>query len=70
MGDFNILFSPIHRSSKQKLNREMLGLTDVTDEMGLTDTTEHFTQTQKNTSFQQLMELSPKLTMYLNTEQV
>ena len=51
MGDFSIPFSPIDRSSKQKLNREILGLMDVTNKMGLTDTTEHFSQTQKKKYF-------------------
>ena len=68
MGDFGIPFSPIDKSSKQKLNREILGLMDVTNKMDLTDTAEHFSQTQKDTSSQLLMELSSKLTMYLNTK--
>jgi hypothetical protein len=36
--DFNTLPSSIHRSSKLKLNREMLKLIDFKDRMGLIDT--------------------------------
>jgi hypothetical protein len=35
--DFNILLSLIHRSSKQKINKEILELNDLIDERDLTD---------------------------------
>jgi hypothetical protein len=35
--DFNILLSPIDRSSKQKVNREILELNDTINQMDLTD---------------------------------
>jgi exonuclease III len=37
VGDFNIPLSPIKRSPKQKINEEILELSDTTDQMGLTD---------------------------------
>jgi hypothetical protein len=61
MGDFNIQFSTIDRSSRQKLDREMLELTDLIIQVNQTDT-EHFTETQNNLSSQRLTEFSPKLT--------
>ena len=35
--DFNTPLTPMDRSSKQKINKETLGLNDTLDEMGLTD---------------------------------
>jgi hypothetical protein len=37
VGDFNTPLSPIDRSSRQKINKEILELNDITDQMGLTD---------------------------------
>jgi hypothetical protein len=37
VGDFNILLSPIDRSSRQKINNETLELNDTIDQMNLTD---------------------------------
>jgi exonuclease III len=36
-GDFNIPLSPIDRSSKQKINKEILELNDTINQMDLTD---------------------------------
>lgn len=41
---FNSLLSPIEKSSRQKLNRKMLKLTDIINQMELTFI-EHFTKT-------------------------
>jgi exonuclease III len=37
VGDFNTPLSPIGRSSKQKVNKEILELNDTIDQMNLTD---------------------------------
>jgi exonuclease III len=37
VGDFNTLLSSIDRSSRQKINKEILDLNDTIDEMDLTD---------------------------------
>jgi hypothetical protein len=48
---------------RQKLNREILKLIEVMNQMVVKDITEHFTQTQNNIpSSQHLMESSSKLT--------
>jgi exonuclease III len=61
VGDFNTPLLPIDRSSEQKINKEILQLNDIIDQMDLTDVTEYFIQQQHNIhSPQQLMELSPK----------
>jgi exonuclease III len=37
VGDFNTPLSPIYRSSKQKIKKEILKLRDTTNQMDLTD---------------------------------
>jgi exonuclease III len=37
VGDFNTPLTPIHRSSRQKFNKEILYLNDTIDQMDLTD---------------------------------
>jgi hypothetical protein len=37
VGDFNTLLSPIDRSSKQKLNKEIIDLIHTIDQMDLAD---------------------------------
>jgi exonuclease III len=37
VGDFNTLLSPIDRSSRQKINKEILELNDTIDQMYITD---------------------------------
>jgi exonuclease III len=37
VGDINTSLSPIHKSSKQKINKEILDLNDTIDQMDLTD---------------------------------
>jgi exonuclease III len=37
VGDFNTPLSPIDRSSRQKINKEILDLNDTIDQMDLTD---------------------------------
>lgn len=52
VGDFNIPLSPIHRLSRQKLNKEMLELTDITNQIDLTDFYRTFhPNTKEHTSF-------------------
>ena len=66
VGDFNTPLSPMDRSGKQKINREMRELTDFMTQMDLTDTLELielFMQTQKNiSSLQHFLEPSQRLT--------
>jgi hypothetical protein len=59
VGDFNTTFSSIDRSSKQKINKEILDLKYTIDQMDLHDgyRTFHPTSTQYS---QQPMEPSPK----------
>jgi hypothetical protein len=37
VGDFNIPLSPIDRSSKQKINKEILDINNTIDQMDLAD---------------------------------
>jgi hypothetical protein len=52
VGDFNTLFSPIDRSSRQKLNREMLELSKVINQINQKIFTDNFTQTHTYTHTQ------------------
>jgi hypothetical protein len=56
VGDFNTPLSPIDRSSKQKIYKEILELNQTIDQMDLADVYRIFHPTS-----QQPMELSPKL---------
>lgn len=70
-GDFNTPFLPIDRPSRQKLNKELLELTDVINQIDLTDIYRAFyPNIKEHTFFSGAHELSPKLTTYLYTKQV
>jgi hypothetical protein len=70
VGTFNTPVSPTDRSSRQKLNRKMLELTDIIDLMDQTDNYTTFHPNTKNRpSSQHLTELSPKMTQYLDPKQ-
>jgi hypothetical protein len=61
------LDSPIDRSSREKLNRELLELTDIKSQMDPTGILKHFTP--KTIQYVQLlMEHSPKLITYSDTK--
>jgi hypothetical protein len=62
VGDFNTPLSPpIDRSSKQKINKEILELNDIIDQMDLTFVYKIFHPATANLhSSQQSMELSSK----------
>ena len=68
MGDTYTPLLPSKRPPREKLNREMVELNDIINQMDLTNITEYLQQyyhTQKNISFSQyIMELSLKLTTY------
>jgi hypothetical protein len=67
--DFNSPLSPTDRSSKQKINKEILELNHTIDQMDLTDAYRifHPTSTQ-HTLFSAAMELSPKLIISYGTK--
>jgi exonuclease III len=68
--DFNTLLLPIERSSKQKINKEILDLNHTIDQMGLADVYRIFHQLLHNIhSSQQPMELSLKLIISQGTKQ-
>ena len=54
VGEFTIPFTPVDRSSKQKINKETPVLNDTLDEMDLIDTSGHSIQMQKNTPSSQV----------------
>jgi hypothetical protein len=61
VGDFNNPLSPIDKSSKQEINKEILELNDTIKQMELTDVYRKFHQTTTHIhSSQQPMELSSK----------
>jgi exonuclease III len=63
MGDFNTHPSPIHRSSKQKINKEILELNHTIDQMDLADVYRIFHPNSAQYTFfsAAVLELFPKL---------
>jgi exonuclease III len=51
VGDFNTPLSPIDRSSKQKINKEILELNDTINQMDLTDAYRIFHPTKAQYTF-------------------
>jgi hypothetical protein len=51
VGDFSTQFFPVDRSSRQKLNREILELTNVIDQMNLKDIYKSFHSNTKEGIF-------------------
>jgi hypothetical protein len=68
--DFITTLSPIDRTSKQKINKEILEINHIINEMDLMMSTRYFIQLLHNThSSQQLMEPSTKLIISYGTNQ-
>jgi hypothetical protein len=64
VGDFNNLFSTMDKALKQKLNKDMVELREVKNQMDLPISTGHFTLKQNNIpSSQHLIVPSPKSTI-------
>jgi exonuclease III len=62
VGDFNTLLSPINKSSKQKINKEILELNHTIDQMDLADVYRIFHPTSaQHTFFSAAHGPSPKL---------
>ena len=60
VGDFNTPFTPMDRSTKQKINKEIQPLNDTIYQLDLIDTVRHFTPKQWISPFSQVhMEPSP-----------
>ena len=69
MGDFNTSLSPISRSFRQKLNGEIIKLTDVINQMDLSIMYRIVHPKSRACNFSHhLLELSPKLTISLVTK--
>ena len=68
--DFNTPLSPTDRSSSQKLNREIMGLVDIINQMDLTYIYRTCHPRKNMHSSQHLMEPSSKLTTYSVAKQV
>ena len=60
VGDFNTSFTPMERSSRQKINKEGQALNDTIDQIDLIDIYRTFNQKQQTALFYQVhMEHSP-----------